>query len=266
MNISTSRFLLLPIIFLFFLYPSDGYSIAFISGGKLDWVNNGGFVSITSNTITFENRGNTNLCPYECSISIFASGDSGTDIAAIIVPGNTTIPIINAYMKMLINNNKLRAANNLCVYFISATTPNKYEEQEYPETCKNNPGAGMKPSKPPTPPLSCSIDNGTINHGQVKSTDVANHKSSTTIMVNCSGEANVSVKASSYSDSSGISLNGPGTLKAQIYIDGVRADISRTIYVNTSNSVTLSSVLKGDSAGVTAGSYIGSVVLVTSII
>lgn len=266
MNISISRFLLLPMIFLIFLYPSDSYSLAFISGGKLDWVNGGGFASITSNTITFQNRGNTKPCPYECRITIFSYGDSGTDTAPIIVPGIATIPLLNTYMKMLINNSKLRAANSLCIVLIAATNPSIFEMQEYPEKCKDNPDVGMKPSKPPAPPLSCSMDNGTINHGLVKSTDVANHKSSTSIMVNCSGEANVSVKASSYSDSSSISLNGPGTLKAQIYIDGVRADVGRTIYVNTSNSVTLSSVLKGDSGGVTAGSYIGSVVLVANII
>ncbi|ALX96784.1 hypothetical protein AV650_26050 [Serratia fonticola] len=121
---------------------------------------------------------------------------------------------------------------------------------------------------PPTevePPLSCSISDGTINHGVIDGSITNGHVGRSTVSVWCTKRATVRIKADSYNPANGVVLNGPGELKSFVTLNGAAASTGVTVDANNSASISVESKLQG-TGNIAAGSYSGFITLVTTII
>lgn len=132
-----------------------------------------------------------------------------------------------------------------------------------PKTAANN-GPGVPPTEV-DPPLQCSISGGNIDHRTISAENVQQNTARTSVNVTCNRSASVLVRSRDYNASTGLTLQGPGTLHSTIDIDGVTADKGVTRFVNNSVSLSVSSMLR-EGKEVAAGSYSGSVILETSIL
>lgn len=121
---------------------------------------------------------------------------------------------------------------------------------------------------PPTevePPLSCSISDGTINHGVIESSITNGHVGRSNVSVWCTRRATVRIKADSYNPANGVVLNGPGELKSFVTLNGAAASTGVTVDANNSASISVESKLQG-TGNIAAGSYSGFITLVATII
>lgn len=125
-------------------------------------------------------------------------------------------------------------------------------------------GNGIPPTEV-VPPLSCSLSDGTINHGTINNTEIDQHSASTSLWVSCTRTADVSIRATAYDSVKGVTLGGSNLIHSKVTIDGVAANIGVTRRVDTSSSVRIMSVLTTSGSTPPGGVYEGAITLVTTV-
>ncbi len=193
---------------------------------------------------------------------MFIESGSQDIIGGRELPPKTTLAEMQELISALQGQTIYRAGPSLCfAIFIGLTI------SEFPRNCSRNPSAGVPPKEPDppvTPPVTCNIGSGTINH-QVTSTGVDRDSASTTVSVSCTGSTTVRVQALNYyPNNGGVTLNGPDTFKSLIAIDNTSAEIGSVKRVDYYRNFTVSSELRSAAKEIAGGEYSGSLIIVVT--
>ena len=256
MNISVTRFFMFFILSFILPYSVSSYSSAMIHGGKITWKDVNGYVFVITNTINVINVEPGLPCAGGgCQIRLYSIKD---DLILAKLPASATLDEVRNALRVQ-GQTMLETGPSLCLTIITQ----KYL-QDYPRGCNQNPDAGLPPEEPDppvTPPLTCYIGSGTINH-LVASTKVNLDRAETEVSVNCTGSTNVRVQALNYyPNNGGVTLKGPDTLKSLISIDGISAEQGVVKRVDTYRIFTVRSELRSAAKEVVGGEYSGSLII-----
>lgn len=259
--------ILLLLVWLFLLFHSaNSYSVAWMTEGKIKWEIRNGNAYLISHNISVINKGAKTPCPVTCvfAVDVVPQGNKTFET----LPPNTTLEQLNAYIRgpKLLGDTGIRAteASKFCLTLITFPPPG-LGVQDSPTGCNSNPDVGEPPVGPIEPPVSCSLSNGELNHGVIDSAITDGNVSRTNLSLTCSKSATVRIKANAYQPADGVALNGPGGLRSFVTLNGVAADPGITVKANNSASISVESMLRG-AGNIAAGSYSGSITLVTTII
>ncbi|CAI1835730.1 Uncharacterised protein [Serratia fonticola] len=256
---------------LLLLYSSNTYSTASLTDGKIKWEIRNGQAYVISHNIRVMNVGpNKLVCPNTCSMYLtVVPGGTGYNVQ---FPRNTTLEKINAVIQGpdfigwsdIPVKDPAHAKLCLTLHIYNGIGWDQ-GMQDRPKGCQSNPEAGEPPVGPIEPPVSCSLSNGELNHGVIDSAITDGNVSRTNLSLTCSKSATVRIKANAYQPADGVALNGPGGLRSFVTLNGVAADPGITVKANNSASISVESMLRG-AGNIAAGSYSGSITLVTTII
>ncbi|HHQ6633299.1 TPA: PapG chaperone-binding domain-containing protein [Serratia fonticola] len=252
------------------LYSSNTYSTASLTEGKIKWEIRNGEAYVISHNIRVLNVGPNKLpCPNTCNLILnVVPGGSGRNT---ILPRNTTLEKINAAIQgpniigwtgIPVKDPTAKLCLTLHIYNGIGWDQGM---QDRPKGCQSNAEVGEPPVGPIEPPVSCSLSNGELNHGVIDSAITDGNVSRTNLSLTCSKSATVRIKANAYQPADGVALNGPGGLRSFVTLNGVAADPGITVKANNSASISVESMLRG-AGNIAAGSYSGSITLVTTII
>jgi hypothetical protein len=262
MNTLVTRFFIFCILSFILPYSVTSYSYAAFDGGILEWKDVNGKVFIITNTVKVKNMGLGLPCEVTgCAVFIESGAMQLIGGRELPIKG-TTLADVQRLIDSVQGQTIYRAGPSLCL-----TIGVNGSIQDFPRGCYGNAGAGVPPKEPDppvTPPLTCNIGSGTINH-LVASTSADRDSASTTVSVSCTGSTTVRVRAPYYDpNNGGMTLNGPDTLKSLIAIDGISAERGAVRRVDYYRNFTVSSELRSAANEIAGGEYSGSLIIVVA--